>query len=411
MKSTDSETRSHPDNGESAGIPMRLAELSVDNFKSLVDFKLPLADFTCLIGLNGSGKSTVIQAVDFIACLFKGRISRWLELRQWSPADLNSKLIRKSNITVGVALRGAGKVLLWKARFNRTSLKCTQEAVKIDKRIIFVVNEGSYAIADERGAMARTKIAFEYEGSVLSQLKDEILPSALRELKLFLQSTVALDLLAPQFLRKKTNSSYGDIGLAGERLSAFLHELSTAQRTALLARLQTCYPRLSNFFTRSLRAGWKELNIKEQFGHTQLNTEAKHVNDGMLRLMAILAEILTEHKFVLFDEIENGINPELVEFLLDSLVGSRQQVLVTTHSPMILNYLDDDVARAGVHYLYRTPEGYTRSVPFFSIPSVSEKLEVMGPGEAFVDTNLTRLYEEIQAMPATERGQGDADPR
>ncbi len=91
-------------------------------------------------------------------------------------------------------------------------------------------------------------------------------------------------------------------------------------------------------------------------------------------------------------------HPELVEFLLDTFVGSRQQVLVTTHSPMILNCLDDDVARKGVHYLYRTPEGYTHSAPFFAIPSVGEKLNVMGPGEAFVDTNLTGLYEEILAM-------------
>jgi ABC-type multidrug transport system ATPase subunit len=168
---------------------------------------------------------------------------------------------------------------------------------------------------------------------------------------------------------------------------------------------------LTHFVIRSLGAGGKELNISEQFGNTQLYTEAKHVNDGMLRLMAILAEILTKREFVLFDEIENGINHELVEFLLDTLVGSRQQVLITTHSPMILNHLDDGVARAGVHYLYRTPEGYTNSVPFFSIPSVSEKLDFMGPGEAFVDTNLTRLYEEIQAMQENELGPDNADSR
>jgi predicted ATPase len=50
-------------------------------------------------------------------------------------------------------------------------------------------------------------------------------------------------------------------------------------------------------------------------------------------------------------------NPELVEFLLDSLLEAPQQVLVTTHSPMILNWLDDDVARAGVQYLYRDAVG------------------------------------------------------
>ena len=116
----------------------------------------------------------------------------------------------------------------------------------------------------------------------------------------------------------------------------------------------------------------------------------------MLRLIAILAEIQDQrHHFLLFDEIENGINPELVEFVLDALVSAPQQVMVTTHSPVILNYLDDEVARAGVIYLYKTDEGHTRSIPFFSIPSLAEKLKFMGPGEAFVDTNLTALADEI----------------
>jgi AAA15 family ATPase/GTPase len=122
------------------------------------------------------------------------------------------------------------------------------------------------------------------------------------------------------------------------------------------------------------------------------------MNDGFLRLIAVLAELTTDHSMVMFDEIENGINPELIDFLLDKLLKARQQVLVTTHSPMILNYLDDDTARRGVIYLYKTAKGQTRSIPFFSIGSVAEKLTVLGPGEAFVDTNLTDLANEIADM-------------
>jgi ABC-type multidrug transport system ATPase subunit len=129
-----------------------------------------------------------------------------------------------------------------------------------------------------------------------------------------------------------------------------------------------------------------------------MKTEARYVNDGMLRLMAILAELQSEHRFVLFDEIENGINPELIEFVIDKLVNAKQQVLVTTHSPMILNYLDDETARKGVIYLYKTAQGCTKSTPFFSIPSLAKKLTVMGPGEAFVDTNLTKLADEIAGL-------------
>ena len=65
---------------------------------------------------------------------------------------------------------------------------------------------------------------------------------------------------------------------------------------------------------------------------------------------------------------------------------------------MILNYLDDKTAEEGVIYLYKTQKGHTKAIPFFSIPSLKKKLAVMGPGEAFVDTNLTLLNEEIEQM-------------
>jgi predicted ATPase len=255
------------------------------------------------------------------------------------------------------------------------------------------------------------KIGFDYQGSILSQLKDEVLPTIILAFRTFMRQTKSLDLLAPQYLRQRTRDSGGELGLSGERLSAFLHELSTEQRQLLEQQLRRCYPQLTRIHTSSLRSGWKQLEIGEVFGDRKVLSEARHVNDGMLRLMAILSEILTDDQFLLFDEIENGINAELVEFLLDMLVKSKQQVLVTTHSPMILNYLDDEVARAGVQYLYKTPQGFTRSVPFFSIPSVSEKLEVMGPGEALVDTNLGHLYEEILTMQAKTPEQTDARPR
>ena len=46
---------------------MQNTSITANNFKSLIDFRLDLADFTCLIGLNGSGKSTVLQLIDLSA--------------------------------------------------------------------------------------------------------------------------------------------------------------------------------------------------------------------------------------------------------------------------------------------------------------------------------------------------------
>ena len=89
---------------------------------------------------------------------------------------------------------------------------------------------------------------------------------------------------------------------------------------------------------------------------------------------------------------------EIVEALVDTLVASPQQMLVTTHSPLILNYLDDAVAREAVQFIYKTPQGESRVRHFFEIPRISEKLRLMGPGDAFVDTDLMALTQECIAL-------------
>lgn len=121
----------------------------------------------------------------------------------------------------------------------------------------------------------------------------------------------------------------------------------------------------------------------------------------MLRLMAILLQLEIGNAFLLFDEIENGDNPELIEFLIDHLIDSNDQVLARTHSPMILNFMEDDIAEAW-GYLLIKQAGHTRSVRLFDILSMAKKLDFMGPGEAFIDTDLTKLYLEIADMHQLE---------
>jgi len=381
---------------------IQLIDFKIDNFKSLVGFEMKLASFTCLIGLNGSGKSTVLQSLDFISQQIKGDISGWLKNRDWDPIDLKSKLSKTSNINFEVVCEVAGEPAVWKASFNRTLLRCTEEIWSIGKSHV-KVEDGRFNILDSKfdgdiGLMTSGAISFEYQGSFFSAFKETLLPTGFAAFKHFLSGITSLDALSPQFLRKQARDSGGSLGFAGEKLSAFLHQMAPERLDMLRAMLQRNYPRLHAIDIKSLRSGWKSLAIQESYTSGMISTQSKHINDGMLRMMAILAETLSAHGFILFDEIENGINPELIEFLLDYLVGIPRQVMVTTHSPMILNYLDDAVAKRGVQLIYKTVDGKTRAIPFFSIPSVAEKLTVMGPGEVFVDTDLVRLPQEIMRL-------------
>ena len=368
--------------------------IKIDNFKSLVNFSLPLAKFNCLIGLNGAGKTTLLQAFDFISHIMTGQVREWLKERDWNTADLNCRTLKKQLITLEVELSlPSARQVTWEAAFNPKQMRCTTESVVADARQVLKVSDGQMAIAGERA----THINFEYQGSVLSQLLGSVLDkvAVLSALSSFFADIKSLELLSPHLMRQRARDAT-DIGVGGEKLSAFLHALPADKRTDLLKSLKEYYPRLTEVKTSALRAGWKKLFIHEGYTKGGMETEAHHINDGMLRLLAILAQTRTEHRFLLFDEIENGINPELIEKLVKQLLSAPQQVMVTTHSPMILNYLPDDVAREAVILLYKTANGYTRCVKYFDLPDTAKKLSALGPGEVFVDTDLMTLVEQLE---------------
>lgn len=370
-----------------------ITSLEIDNFKSLLEFKLPLAKFNCLVGLNGAGKSTVLQAIDFISQLMKGDVSGWLESRNWENSDLNSKLTKKSNIEFELVFNLDGKVINWFGSFNRTTLRCTKEYIKQGSNYLMTVNDGRYSLKPRINPSQ--EIIFDYQGSILSVLKDNQLNETILAIKHNVLNIHSLDLISPELLRTRNRKADGKLGLGGQNLSAFIHEAGENIQKAITKKLQEMYGQLDSLEVKSLRSGWKQLEIVENFDGQKITSLARHVNDGMLRLMAILSQLEIPNAFLLFDEIENGINPELVEFLIDMLVKSDDQILITTHSPLVLNFLDDDVAKQGVIYLYKQSNGRTKAIRLFDIPSMNKKLEFMGVGEAFIDTNLTELYHEV----------------
>jgi predicted ATPase len=387
---------------------MKLKKIKVNNFKSLVDFECPLEQFNCLVGLNGSGKSTVLQSFDFLSQQVKGDIKGWLEKRQWKPSDLNSKLTSKQNIHFEVLLRHANHFdVNWRARFNCRTLRCTSELIHWNQHLIFEVKNGEYRIQSLNEQKLREPIHFDYQGSLISQIKASQLTPEILELKKFFEGLFTLDLLEPEWLKTPTRSTHQSrLGLGGKGLSAFLYNLEEKEREFIFQKISRCYPTLKRFNVSQMRSGLKKLMIQEQFKETSIEIESRHIADGFLRLLAVFAQLPLAPRFLLLDEIENGINPELIEFMMDTLVEAHPQVLVTTHSPMVLNYLEEDIAVKGVIYLYKAPNGATQAVRLFDMPSLREKLTVMGPGEVYDDTLLAQLLEEISLLKNLKPSQG-----
>lgn len=370
----------------------QIKKIEVKNFKSLSDFKIEdLPMFVCLIGINGAGKTTFLQLLDFIKALMKGQVSGWLERQGWTYNDLLTMGSGKFTIDLTVEAVIEGHSAIWTAKFNARELRCTYEKLEEDG-VFYEFESGKLIVKNSRvNESGRPKITdfsdFKFEGSIFSH----------RESKLasFFQSIQQFGVLNPHTIAQPTRTNakgkMAELENDGKNLSGFIAGLAFDKQEALWKELQKFYPPLKKMEIKRQQFGWKSLLLSEL---EKTVFSASNLSYGTLRLFVILSQQYADYETVVFDEIENGLNQELFKELVNVLLhyGSPQkQVIVTTHSGLLLNYLPDDTARESVFFLSKGKERNTIAQKFFDIPKISEKLNVLGPGEVMGDTDLIEL--------------------
>lgn len=421
-----------------------LTYFKIDNFKSLTNFELPragesrLGKLVFLVGLNGAGKTSVLQAIDLLAHLVAGDFDDWLRQRGWERGDLLRKRSKKKTISFEVRFEFeyAG-IFEWEGIFNPYQGRCTEESLTFTPNVAYIERqkklhgasvfpEGPVKIRLERNVLSDSSGAVvhltnEVAGSVFRSLRISQIgfpgnaAGVVYFLRFFLREVKSLELLSPNQMRKPSKSGI-DVGKGGENLASFFHGLSASEKLRVNTELAKFYPNHSSLQSKAGKYGWKRLLVGEQFDDL-LEVEARHMSDGFLRIAALVAQTVAVSGFdktrasvgeaelgnldqagynlILLDEVENGVNPEIVERLITYLRNVRQQVIVTTHSPLVLNYLPEEVAKDSVFFVFRDESGASGATRLFNIPKVRKKLEVMGPGEAFLDLRLQDICSEL----------------
>lgn len=368
----------------------------IHNFKSLADFELPdLGKFACLVGLNGAGKTTVLQSFDFLAHLASGQVREWLSLHDWEAEELTNRHLSERTVTFKLRFSFDFGDLEWSGEFDPFLLRCVNETVSAEGDLLV---ESSNTELFVQGQFQGSSF-FDFKGSVLSILRqDSELPAPIARLKDFVAGWKTLEALSPHLLRRRGRFS-SDPSTWDESLPGQLAALGRPAQHGVLEDLRRFYPHVQQFWSEIDTERVVELWVNEHIVNgTGALTSNRHLNDGMLRVLSMLAETHGKHTFLQFDEIENGINPELMHKLVDYLREVPQQVLITTHNPLVLNYLPDEEARLSVIFLFRNPTGDTKGIRFFDLPTPSRKLQLLGPGEVFVDTYLEDAAREAAAI-------------
>lgn len=332
-----------------------ITKIQLINWKSFADATLYIDPLTVLIGTNSSGKSNVLDALEFVRRIASGvgvdyalagggelpplRGGRAGAVRNGAD-DFTIKIqvaigADEYEYSVSVAIRKN------KARIVKESL----DYINGDKNLtlfeggtdLSVVFGNSNLTAEMHRSMGPISEHPEHINNFLS-IKEVF--SNLFPFKPM-----------PERMRVPTPLSE-DLAYNGSNLAGFLANREDKKEIeAQLLQFITELPEgdITEVWAETIgRTGTKaELYCKEAWGSTQDGTivDANSMSDGTLRFIAILVAVLTMKpgSLIAIEELDNGLHPSRAELLLRGLreLGAERgvDVLAVTHNPALLNAL------------------------------------------------------------------------
>jgi predicted ATPase len=149
--------------------------------------------------------------------------------------------------------------------------------------------------------------------------------------------------------------------------------------------LQRAMPEVSELLSGLTEQGQTYAQIKEKGLNVRIPSWA--MSDGTIRFLAhlLVAFGASPPPLVCFEEPENYIHPHLLELLahIFKKASARSQIMLTTHSPYLLNFLDpEDIIIVEKH------EGATEASRPKDPGAIKEALKTLGLGEMWYAGSL-----------------------
>ena len=319
--------------------------------------ELPMEPLNVLIGPNGSGKSNLLEV---------------LALLRAAPRELARPIER------------GGGIWEWLWKGAESPRKATIEAVVNDPEkdsslrhvLEFTERGGRFEVTDERVECAETKfsyrlqqghhafdpgsitINFEWLGATIYYARTKPEESVLSQVR-DAQMYPALYCLQEQYerIRLYRNWSFGPaaelrrdqsthdrsdfLNEGGTNLALVLSHFQGEHKRRFVAALQELFDGIVDVNC-PVTGGTVSLFLEERDGR---QIPASRLSDGTLRYLCLLAVLLHPEppSLVAIEEPELGLHPDVVAHVAELLVNAsqRMQIVVTTHSSMLVDALTD----------------------------------------------------------------------
>jgi predicted ATPase len=388
-----------------------IRRVGIRNFKSIRHADVLLSPFTILVGRNGSGKSNFMDALHFVADSLQISLEHATESRGGVDSVIRRTKDDAASLSVEIELS-----------LPSGNTADYQFALSSNGRRFVVQHELLRVRSSDRGHGVTDHYAI-HKGR-LKSASIQVLPFA-DEDRLFLTKASGFDPfrevydaltamgfynLSPEAMRAPQIPSSGDVlhrdGANIASVAKRLREQRPEEMDRLDLYLAAIVPELVGVEAESL-GPYETLSFRQRLAGEKLPAKffAANMSDGTLRVTGILVAVaqLSEQQkpitLIGIEEPEAALHPAATRALMDALrdASVQAQVLVTTHSPDLLDQLEMNRERL---LAVMSQDGITHIAPLndASLEAISDSLYT--PGELLrldqLEPNLKDLARQEQ---------------
>lgn len=345
---------------------MILKKLYIHNYKSFYDTTIELGKFNIIIGENNSGKSNIIDVLEFIDIAMSKDIERAISDKGGYDKILNYNSDEKT-ILIELELEGSDFLIKIRLKINqKIIIRLMVAYIKLENKLLPISIE---VLRDNKNLNKKRKKNYVYIKNVMINID---LMFKLKEIftKFYLSKIYAFN---TQIIRNQSHKkSTDELQKDGANLGKNLFEIKKN------------YPHSFEAISNSMIGIINEIDgidVQETFGNYLIGFKEQNkdigidiVSDGTINLLATITA-LNQNEEVLpllaFDEPERYLHLKAINYLLDSFRANEKQILITTHSTEILK----DANLEEIIFIYRDGDGDTQSIKATDIPDLEEKME------------------------------------
>ena len=360
-----------------------IKEINIKNFKSIVDLTLDLGRFNVIIGANGCGKTNILEAIAFAAAANMRKLDNEFlinrDLRLAKPELMVNAFEEGSYEMSEGPLKELSNGVFY-VRISEEGKKDRQVAVAYNGFENKWVNMSPYVNQEDYELIKKvqgTVLDEEVMDDNLEAIRKNRPEDFYRLIALFQtpKSEINSFLIyhpTEKHLKEVKDSPIFPLGIRGEGLLQYLKDKSQqSEYKGMFESINEGLGMLDWFdgviVPVDLLNNEYKLSIGDRYLRDSMHFfDQSSTNEGFMFLLFYLTLFNSKDtpSFFSIDNIETALNPrlctELTSRLIDTAKEKNKQVILTTHSPFVLDGLDLSNDEVRLFVARRDIDGHTR---------------------------------------------------